>query len=496
MWIVLLSFLVGALLVSAEVRRRARNGIRREAKSWKDRVDANAYSKVSRDVASHDLWEHIRGDFWFVLLRRLTGIAPLVGVLTSALAFWLVDGTSVESIDAGGMEVLQSLRPAFSGVVIGAFWAIANQIIVLYVEHWAQVQADSAIASCDADKIGSDNGLPKHLETKLYNFGWAVATSYDALVAMQERFASNASEAFERYIEGAGRLEASATVAAERLEVASRVHFETMGQVTAQYVKVVTSMTNQLEKLDAKITQYLTDAADANLSARDGVKAALDEASAIVARYRLEFERSLNSWSDSAERQVEAWKAISVAASEESVAEIRATVRGLALSMTTAVEGLSASLARQQEVSIAHLSQSMNAFGGELSGGVNRLVNAAAGISDSSTTLSQMRSELGESLRELAMQTERMAKATEQMRDTSASIAARESSLALQAESSARQIEVVGNQFTMWATEVRAAQSRNAALFESATNRLHATMQQLRAPSTDAAVQSDANRGQ
>jgi hypothetical protein len=55
MWLLLVSVLVAALAVSAEIRRRAKKGVSQEAKLWQARVSSSAYAKVDRDAASHDL---------------------------------------------------------------------------------------------------------------------------------------------------------------------------------------------------------------------------------------------------------------------------------------------------------------------------------------------------------------------------------------------------------------------------------------------------------
>jgi len=492
-------FSVFALLTTIVVRRCAMAGVRRVTKSWADNVGDGMYSQMDRMGAINELQDAIHGSFWFALLRRLTGIAPLVGVMLSALAFWSAEGGASGSDSAGGMEVLKSLRPAFSGVVVGAIWAVINQIVVLLLEPWIQEQVAKAVSKCDSHKIGSANAIPSKLVSEVEGFGRAVVACQEAMIAVQAEFAEGSARQLKRYVAASDQLEASAVGAAKRLETASDSLFVNMREFTSEYAKAVRSMTKTVERLDSKMTLYLTDAADANRDAadanreaRDAIRQALAETQQAVSNLSSELGRSLSALASSAEIELQSFRSVAIAASEESANSIRAAAEQMSGSVASSMASLSASLQSQQSSTGAALSDSLRTFGREMAGSLVQASSAASGLSDAASGLARLRTDLEDPVRSIAAQSERLAMAAEQLASLTSDIASRRASSESGGDAAAAKFDDVSRRIIAWADQMRNDLASRDARLESLDRRLFALGELLRERSGSPVPQPEA----
>jgi hypothetical protein len=85
-------------------------------------------SRFTRDEALHELDVRIAGDPAYLMLQRMSIMAPLVGVVLTVVGFyWLdVEGAGEQSLQT----ILTAVTPLVSGVGAGAVLALINQVLL------------------------------------------------------------------------------------------------------------------------------------------------------------------------------------------------------------------------------------------------------------------------------------------------------------------------------------------------------------------------------
>ena len=444
-----------AMFLTLFLRSRAKTGIERAAGRWKARVAEGMYAHGDRSDALHELREMIHADPWYAGLRRLTGIAPLVGVLISAAAFWLLGQpqSALGESDAG--SVLQQLRPAFAGVVIGAVWAIVNQVIVLRVDRCAELTAADAVEASDSARIGSTYAVLGPFISQLGDFGRAIEQSHQALISAQEQFMDKLSESLERCVDAGTRLGSSSEAAAQRLEASSEAHFTAMGRVTKEYVDSVARLAKSIGSLDEKITLYLRDASDANQEANAVIREALAETRSMVGDARTELGRAMAALGSAAETEVQAVKSIAVAAADESTEAIRHAMAQLATATSAGISSLRESVTSQQRTVGDAIAESLRHASQQLVGSSEGLRTASGALSDSVTALDSVRSEVASASAAVRDQCSRTADVAEAFRIASTDLRQRELAMGWRTESDMVRVEEAWRRFMEWAGQSR-----------------------------------------
>ena len=89
---------------------------------------ATLVSRFTRDEALHELDVRIASDPAYLMLQRMSIMAPLVGVVLTVVGFfWLdVDGAGEQSLQT----ILTAVTPLVSGVGAGAVLALINQVLL------------------------------------------------------------------------------------------------------------------------------------------------------------------------------------------------------------------------------------------------------------------------------------------------------------------------------------------------------------------------------
>lgn len=98
------------------------------------------FNRRSRDELLRQLDHLILSDKWRLMLRRLSVMAPLFGLLLTALGFiFLNPGSILASVGSDAKieatNVFQALQPLYSGVLVGTSLAIINQILLQGIEQ-------------------------------------------------------------------------------------------------------------------------------------------------------------------------------------------------------------------------------------------------------------------------------------------------------------------------------------------------------------------------
>ena len=483
-WLAFGAVLLVAMFLSLFFRDRAESGIERAADRWKARVAEGMYAHGDRSDALHELREMIHADPWYAGLRRLTGIAPLVGVLISAAAFWLLGQpqSALGESDAG--SVLQQLRPAFAGVVIGALWAIVNQVIVLRVDRCAELTAEDAVEACDSARIGSAYAVLGPFVSQLGDFGRAIELSHQALISAQDQFMSRLSESLERCVEAGNRLGSSSEAAAARLEASSEAHFTAMGRVTKEYVDSVARLAKSIGKLDEKITAYLSDASDANREANAVIRDALAETRSMIGDARADLGRAMSALGSAAETEVQAIKSIAVAAADESTEVIRRALAQLAATTSGGISSLGESMASQQRKVGDAMTESLRQASQQLVGSSDGLRTASTALSDSASVLASVRSEIASASAAVVDHSSRTAAVAEAFRAASTELRQREEAMGRRTESDMARLEEVCKRFIEWANRSSQQGVDISARVDRASRRLEELIERLPPPAS------------
>jgi uncharacterized coiled-coil DUF342 family protein len=148
------------LLVALWSQRGAKAEIARGRAVWVEKVSMGLYRFGNRGEAANDLAERITSGFWYPLLSRLTGIAPLLGVLVTTILFWLSPGSGTsEDAAPSTAQTLVLLKPVFLGVFLGALLAILNQLFVIRIERLASSTVLETIEGTDPAMLGAAGSI-------------------------------------------------------------------------------------------------------------------------------------------------------------------------------------------------------------------------------------------------------------------------------------------------------------------------------------------------
>lgn len=269
------SFLAAVITVTAATR--ALSGARRAAVGWMDRVTLGEFAHADRSDAIFEIDRAISGVPAFVFLRRLTGIAPLAGVIGTVILLAVAGGAeSIGGVATETRDALEAIRPAFSGVLIGAVWAIINQLVVIWIESKTAGFRQDAISKVDPALIGTRYSVLGPFIRELEDFSRGIGGCQSILVTTQERLAAVATDTLKQCCESMDQLEASALTAANRLDVASKNHLEQMERSTANFTEAVDRMSKVVSDVDGRVTLYLQHAGTTSESAMEVVRESLD----------------------------------------------------------------------------------------------------------------------------------------------------------------------------------------------------------------------------
>ena len=122
MWIEITTGLIAflAFLIDLWVNARAWEEVDAAMRNWHSKAVSNRFSSESREHAVQKLESEVHSGFWYSLLRRISGLAPLLGVIVTALSLLVVSKGGGDARQTGadaGFGALVALRPVFGAAL-------------------------------------------------------------------------------------------------------------------------------------------------------------------------------------------------------------------------------------------------------------------------------------------------------------------------------------------------------------------------------------------
>jgi hypothetical protein len=431
---------LGFLLTAVKARNDAIVGIANVANTWKARVHAGDFQHADRFDAIQDLDSSIQDVFGYAVLRKLTGLAPLIGVLITVLLVYLSEA-GIGS-DTRASDALATLKPAFSGVAIGAFWAIVNQLIVLRVGEYARRTAASAIAQVDQSKIGSRYAVLGPFIRELEEFSRGIAGGQQLLVAMQGRLQEAATSVLGDCCAAMDRLEAAADTAANRLNDSSARHFEQMQRTTTEFSTAVDAMTRVISGTEQKVTLYLSHVADTNADARTQIDRALHATTEMVTHAQESLQEVFQNIKAASVGDRNALRSATEAALSASAASLNATIERTHKEFVASAAARDGLLAAVIGKSQASAEVQLNRQSVAVSDALVRLSGAAEGLTDTSDTVVQLRNSMSVTATALQAYAMEFTEATKAIRTTAGAYEAGRANALSVYEATAQSLEV------------------------------------------------------
>ncbi len=276
------------LLVALWSQHGAKVEIARGRAMWAEKVATGLYRFGNRGEAANDLAERITSGFWYPLLSRLTGIAPLLGVLVTTILFWLSPGSGTsEDAAPSSAQTLVLLKPVFLGVFLGALLAIVNQLFVIRIERLASSTVLETVECTDPALLGAAGTIFAPITAEL-----------DAFVGQLGRSGAMLGDLTKR-VEEAGM----------QLTTAAGGHYAEVNKSAKDFKDKVKTLATVVTATKEHLATYLSETS----SSVNEVRATLSESLAVT---RTMAERSVDSLSEhgrqlesSAARIAEATKA-------------------------------------------------------------------------------------------------------------------------------------------------------------------------------------------
>lgn len=107
---------------------------------WLNWVRDKSHERFTREEMFQQLDQLTLNNGWRLMLRRLGVIAPLIGVVITAIGFQNINElqeTSAPIDELSYSEIMRGLSPLYGGVLAGAILAIINQFLMQYLDHLA-----------------------------------------------------------------------------------------------------------------------------------------------------------------------------------------------------------------------------------------------------------------------------------------------------------------------------------------------------------------------
>jgi chromosome segregation ATPase len=254
---------IACVFVEWRVYRRAQQDLEAAIREWHRRAMAFGFSSESRDVASQHLESAIHASQGYALLRRITGLAPLFGVIFTGIALSITSMSAEDDPSAiGGLGVLVALRPVFWGVVLGAALAIVNQLLVVRFESAHCTRVRDAVDGVPADRFASIRDVLGTFPEELKQILAALSSSQQTVYEFQRKTTEEMGLILTRVSGAVHELADSATKSGEKLRESAASHFDQVKVTTKEFGKTIGQMSEIVEKSNAHVGGVLSAASD------------------------------------------------------------------------------------------------------------------------------------------------------------------------------------------------------------------------------------------
>lgn len=254
---------IACALVEWRVYRWANADLDVAIRDWHHRAMAFGFSSELRDVASQHLESAIQASQGYALLRRITGLAPLFGVIFTAVALSVTSTNADDgSGTGGGVAVLEALRPVFWGVVLGAALSIANQLLVVKFDSELRARVRDAVHRVPADRFAGIRDVLGTFPDELRQILAALATSQQTIHEFQRKTTEEMGLILTRVSGAVHELADSAIKSGEKLRESAASHFDQVKVTTKEFGKTIGQMSEIVEKSNAHVGGVLSAASD------------------------------------------------------------------------------------------------------------------------------------------------------------------------------------------------------------------------------------------
>lgn len=256
---------------------------------WQGRLES-AEAFASRVEATSDLDDRVGSSRALATLQRLTTIAPLFGVIITAIELIRLDTVNQD------ITLLTKMQPLFGGVLVGAVLSVINQFIVVGCIGRIQTARASAVDGIRKEDFAESGDPTKVAGRDLVRGARALRIALDDLTARSQELGEVQNVIIETGTAAVGRLAEDCDAAGERLASLSLPRSEQIEAASSRLSDAIDAMSGGLETANSVLTtqvetQYrlLDESRDKNDERRDA-----------------EAEAFKNAMSESAKRLVDA----------------------------------------------------------------------------------------------------------------------------------------------------------------------------------------------
>ena len=242
-------------------RNRAYKEINTGSAKWRSSAESLSYQYLNYNDALNELEIAIHSGFNYSLLRKLTGIAPLMGVVLTALLFWIseIKTGSEQGGNSLTIDVTGIIKPVLLGVFLGATLSILNQFVLIATDVYASQTAMRTIKSIDQKLLGGAYAVLGPFMQDLQQFSKQIDLSTENMTLLQRKVSDTMQVVLNSFKSSLETLSVSAGSAANRLDKSSEKHFTAIESVTHEFGNTVGQMSLLVERTSESLNLYLSE---------------------------------------------------------------------------------------------------------------------------------------------------------------------------------------------------------------------------------------------
>ncbi|MFO0963737.1 MAG: hypothetical protein U0625_12665 [Phycisphaerales bacterium] len=373
---ILIPAAIAGVVVEWQVYRRAKAGVAATVQAWTALAMSGAFAVEAKDLAAQRLESEIHASFWYALLRRITGLAPLLGVIVTAASLTFTNIGGLEAAgESGGLAALAALRPVFWGVVVGAALSITNQLLVVHFESVLRGQVLEAVDRVPSERFAGIRDILGTFPAELRQIHAALEDSHRSMQVIQSEIIRQMEELLTTVSNSLAGLADTATSSGEILRESATNHFDQVKLTTREFGQTIGELSDLIAQSNQHWSGALQSAASHLGDAQRSLSKSLGEIQAETARGVGRLERQSEALQQSTEATLAAMRAgidaslqMHQRALQESLAArsqeasavatetgtlVRSAIADSARSMGAAADGLAAATGQLGQISVS-----------------------------------------------------------------------------------------------------------------------------------------------
>ena len=251
----------GFLFLIFIARSRAYKEINHGSAKWRASAESLSFQHLNYNDALNELEIEIHSGFCYGLLRKLTGMAPLMGVVLTAVLFWITDITTGSEQDGKSLmiDITSIIKPVLLGVFLGATLSIVNQFVLTLTDVYASQTVMRAVKNIDKKLFGGAYAVLGPFTQDLEDFSKRLDDSTENMVLRQKKVSSIMQDALNLFTSSLETLSSAAASTAKRLDKSSENHFTAIESVTHEFGSTVGQMSLLVERTSESLNLYLSE---------------------------------------------------------------------------------------------------------------------------------------------------------------------------------------------------------------------------------------------